>query len=265
MSLFVNSRIRVRYSTKVLYIPVVKPPEGAFLDTRQELSTRMAGEIVISTSPAKTMKKWRDVFGVSQRDLALRLGIFQSVVSDYESGRRKSPGSEFVKRVVDALIDVDIDRGSQVIKDYERLLNGSAKTGAVMDMREFAFPLKAEEVCRIVKGVPIANDDLLKKDIYGYTALDSQRAILEMSSDEFLRIYGLTSERALIFTKVSCGRSPFVAIRVSPIKPGLVILHGLKEVDPLGIKIANKEKIPVVLAGIESADTLIETLRNNTS
>lgn len=234
------------------------------MDARQELSTKMAGEIVISTSPARTMKKWRGVFGVSQCDLALRLGISPSVVSDYESGRRKSPGSKFVKRVVDALIDVDVNRGSQVIRGYERLLDGSAKIGAVVDMREFAFPLKAEDVCRIVKGVPIVNGDLLKKDIYGYTALDSLRAILEMSSDEFLRIYGLTSERALIFTRVSCGRSPFVAIRVSPIKPGLVILHGLTKVDPLGIKIAEREKIPVVLAGIESADAMIEALRNNT-
>ncbi|MEE8402518.1 MAG: helix-turn-helix domain-containing protein, partial [Candidatus Hydrothermarchaeaceae archaeon] len=231
---------------------------------RQELSTRMAGEIVISTSPARTIKKWRSVFGVSQCGLASRLGVSPSVISDYESGRRKSPGSEFVKRVVDALIDADVSSGSQVIRGYERLLDGGMRPGAVLDMGEFAFPLTGEEVCRIVKGVPIANGDLLKKDIYGYTALDSLKAILEMSSDEFLRIYGLTSERALVFTKVSGGRSPFVAIRVSPIKPGLVILHGLKKVDPLGIKIAEREKIPVVLAGIESADALIEVLRNNT-
>lgn len=235
------------------------------MDARHVLSTRMAGEIVISASPARTIKKWRSVFGVSQCDLASKLGVSPSVISDYESGRRKSPGAEFVKRVVDALIDVDIGKGSQVIRGYERLLDGGAMTGAVMDMREFAFPLKAEEVCRIVEGTPIANEDLLKKDIYGYTALDGPRAILELSSDEFLRIYGLTSERALVFTKVSAGRSPFVAIRVSPLKPGLVILHGLKKVDPLGIKIAEREKIPVILSGIQSEEALIEALRDNTN
>lgn len=235
------------------------------MNARHVLSTRMAGEIVISESPAKTMKKWRSVFGVSQYDLSSRLGVSPSVISDYEGGRRRSPGSEFVKRVVDALIDVDISRGSQIIRSYERLLDGGLKTGAVMDMKEFSFPVEAEEICSIVKGVPIANGDLLKKDIHGYTALDSMKAILELSSDDFLRIYGLTSERAIVFTRVSCGRSPFVAIRVSPIKPGLVILHGLKKVDPLGIKIAEREKIPVVLAGIKSADALIEALRNNTN
>jgi putative transcriptional regulator len=225
----------------------------------------MAGEIVVSASPAKTIKKWRTVFGVSQGDLASRLGVSPSVISDYESGRRKSPGSELIKRFVVALIEVDIGRGSQVIRGYERLLEGGAMTGAVIDMREFAFPMNAEDVCRVVEGTPVANEALLKKDIFGYTALDSPRAILELSSDEFLRIYGLTSERALVFTKVSCGRSPFVAIRVSPMKPGLVILHGLKEVDPLGIKIAEREKIPVILSGIESDEVLIKVLRNNTN
>lgn len=234
------------------------------MDTKQVLSTRMAGEVVISASPAKTIKKWRSVFGVSQSDLASQLGISPSVISDYESGRRKSPGSELVKRIVDALIDVDVSRGSQVIKGYERLLDGGAMTGAVLDMREFAFPLKAADVCGIVEGTPVANEDLLKKDIYGYTALDGPRAILELSSDEFLRIYGLTSERALIFTKVSAGRSPFVAIRVSPIKPGLVILHGPKKVDPLGIRIAEREKIPVILSEMESEEALIEALRSST-
>lgn len=252
------------FNESLIYVSI-KPLDGDPLDVRQELSTKMAGEIVISTSPAKTIKKWRTVFGVSQCDLALKLGVAPSMISDYESGRRKSPGSEVIKRIVDALMDIDTGRGSHIMKCYERLLDGAIKPSAVMDMREFKFPLKGEEVCKIVKGTPIANAELLKKDIHGYTALDSPTAILEMSSDEFLRMYGLTSERALIFTKVSCGRSPFVAIRVSPIKPGLVILHGLAEVDPLGIKIAERDKVPVILAGIESADDLIEELRKNTS
>ncbi|MEE8401693.1 MAG: helix-turn-helix domain-containing protein [Candidatus Hydrothermarchaeaceae archaeon] len=234
------------------------------MDIKEELSTRMAGEIVISESPARTMKKWRGVFGASQSDLALGLGVSPSVVSDYESGRRKSPGSDFIKRVVGALIEVDMSRGSQVLRGYERFFGGGIRSKAVMDIREFSVPLTALDLCRIVQGTLIANGDLLKKDIYGYTALDGPRAILEMTADEFLRIYGLTSERALVFTKVSKGRSPFVAIRVSPIKPGLVILHGPAKVDPLGVKIAEKERIPVILAGIKNADDMIKALRDNT-
>ncbi|MFH1773686.1 MAG: helix-turn-helix domain-containing protein [Methanobacteriota archaeon] len=228
-----------------------------------ELSIKIAGEIVLSKEPSKAIRKWREIFEVTQSSLADSLGISASVISDYESGRRKSPGAGMIKKVVDALIESDEEKGSQVLRAYERI--GGAKTNAILDMQEFTSPIKAREVCRIVKGTAIANEKLLSKNIYGYTAVDSPKAILELDSDGFLKLYGSTSERALVFTRVSSGRSPFVAIRVSSIKPGLVVLHGLRSVDALGIKIAEKEKIPVVLSKIESVDELIRELRRGTS
>ncbi len=233
------------------------------MGAREELSVKIAGEIVLSREPSKTIKKWRDLFGITQSSLAESIGVSASVVSDYESGRRKSPGAGMVRRIVDALIESDEEKGSQVLRAYERM--SAEKTNAILDMREFASPIKGTEMQRIVRGVAVANERLLNKNIYGYTAVDSLKAILELNSDGFLKIYGSTSERALIFTKVSSGRSPFVAIRVSSIKPGLVVLHGLKSVDALGIKIAEKEKIPVVLSKIESAEELLRELRRSTS
>lgn len=233
------------------------------MGAREELSIKIAGEIVLSREPSKTIKKWREIFGVTQSGLAESIGVSASVVSDYESGRRKSPGAGMVKRIVDALIESDEEKGSRVLRAYERM--SAEKTNAILDIREFASPIKGTEMQRIVRGVAVANERLLNKNIYGYTAVDSLKAILELNSDGFLKIYGSTSERALIFTKVSSGRSPFVAIRVSSIKPGLVVLHGLKSVDALGIKIAEKEKIPVVLSKIESAEELLRELRRSTS
>lgn len=232
------------------------------MEAKEELSIRIAGEIVLSKEPSRAVKKWREIFGVTQSSLAESIGVSASVISDYESGRRKSPGAGMVKRIVDALVESDEESGSPVLRTYERI--SSVKTDAILDMKEFASPINAREICRIVKGTPVANEKLLSKDIYGYTAVDSLKAILELNSDGFLRLYGSTSERALIFTRVSSGRSPFVAIRVSSIKPGLVVLHGLRSVDALGIKIAEKEKIPVVLSKIESADELIRELRRST-
>jgi putative transcriptional regulator len=55
------------------------------------------------------------------------------------------------------------------------------------------------------------------------------------------------SERAFVFTRVSTGRSPLVVIRVTAMKPSLVILHGIDEVDSLALKIAQKEQIPVLV------------------
>lgn len=233
------------------------------MGVKEGLSTKIAGEIVLSKEPGKAIRKWRDIFGITQTGLAKSLGVSASVISDYESGRRKSPGAVMIKKIVDALIQRDEEKGSQILRAYERM--GGARADAILDMREFASPVKASEICKIVRGVAIANEKLLDKDIYGYTAVDGPKAILELNSNGFLKLYGSTSERALIFTKVSSGRSPFVAIRVSSIKPGLVVLHGLKSVDALGIKIAEKEKIPVVLSNIESVDELIKELRRSTS
>jgi putative transcriptional regulator len=98
--------------------------------------------------------------------------------------------------------------------------------------------------------------------IYGYTVIDSIKAILEMDSEDFLKLYGWTTERALVFTKVTYGRSPMVAIKVKGLKPSLVVLHGPEIMDPVAIKIAEIEKIPLVHSKAESVDLLLKALRN---
>ena len=45
--------------------------------------------------------------------------------------------------------------------------------------------------------------------------------------------------------------SPMVVIRVTPMKPSVVVLHGIKEVDPLAIKIAEREQIPVIATNMD--------------
>ncbi|NOZ77428.1 MAG: helix-turn-helix domain-containing protein [Euryarchaeota archaeon] len=230
------------------------------LGDREELSMRIAGEIVLSSDHGRTMKKWREIFGATQKDISERLGVSASVISDYESGRRSSPGADLVSRITAALMDFDEANGSRVLKAYSHTLAGREMETSIMDMREFPVPVSVEFLCSHIEG-EILVEDAREKDIYGYTAIDGPRAILELSSQEFFRIYGLTPERALVFMRVSQGRSPFVAIRVSPIKPGVVIIQGPKKVDALGIKIAQMEKIPVILSSIEDPAELKRRLR----
>ena len=63
----------------------------------------LAARIVFSESPGKEMKKIREEKKLSQKELAKKLGISQSTLSDYEAGRRKNPGIGIVKRFVNAL------------------------------------------------------------------------------------------------------------------------------------------------------------------
>jgi putative transcriptional regulator len=93
--------------------------------------------------------------------------------------------------------------------------------------------------------------------------VDSKKAILELSSHEFQKLYGWSTERAMIFTKVSTGKSPMVAIRVTNLKPAAVVLHGLsiREVDPMAKKMAEVDRIPL-LATTMDLDELIEALKH---
>src|SRR5205085_1865914 len=79
-----------------------QPPRG--LGMKDALLEKMAGEITLSQAPGATLRKWRETFQFNQSELAARLEVNPSVVSDYESGRRKSPGIATVKRLVEALV-----------------------------------------------------------------------------------------------------------------------------------------------------------------
>lgn len=68
--------------------------------------TLMAGSIVLSDNPPQQLKFWRKKFGIKQADLAKKMDITPSVLSDYEKGRRPSPGVNFIKRYLLALYDL---------------------------------------------------------------------------------------------------------------------------------------------------------------
>ena len=228
---------------------------------KEALAKRIAGEITLSSDPGKTMRKWREIFGISQTELAEHLGVSSSVISDYEGGRRKSPGASTIRKFVEALLEIDEKRGGNVIKAFSKTIEGELPTDAILDIREFSLPVTIADVVKAVKGEVVANPHLLDRRIYGYTIVDSIRAILEMSSEEFLKLYGWTTERALVFTKVSTGRSPMIAVRVQGLKPAVIVLHGVKKLDTLAVKLAERERVPLVISRAKDENELITGLR----
>jgi len=231
------------------------------LTSKTVLARNIAGEIALATKSSEPMKKWREIFGVSQKDLAKHLRISPSVVSDYESARRKSPGTSFVKKFVEALIDIDEGRGSQVASK----LIVAPESEAILDLRELLTPIKASKFVKIIDGEVLANKKLLDRSLMGYTVIDSIQAILKLSERELRNIYGSSTERALIFTKVKLGRSPMIAVKVTQPKPAMVVLHGLRpeKVDRLAVHIAEMENLPLVVSKIKTEDELVEKLRNS--
>lgn len=223
------------------------------------IAKEICGEIVWSDTPGQALRKWREIFKATQTEISQVIGVAPSVISDYEKGRR-IPGSRFIKKYVEGLLYIDSARGWSVIREIARNLR--IPVTSVIDIRELPRGVPLRVFVEILKGEVLWGIDYLDKILYGYTVLDSIESILSMSGAEFSAIMGLTTERALIFTKVGTGRSPMVAVRVTSQKPGAVILHGPKVVDPLAIKLAELDRVPLIVSRVESEEQLVENLRN---
>ena len=227
---------------------------------RNRLAEKMAGDITLSEKPGESLKKWRVNFEISQTDIASYLKVSPSVISDYESGRRKSPGTLIIKKIVESLLEIDIDRGSKKIHAYESVLSVENSTKSIYSTYEYTFPIQLAKLVNVIEGEIVFRG--IEKPLYGFSVIDSQRAILELSSHEFQKLYGWSTDRAMIFTKVSSGKSPMVAIRVTNLKPGAVVLQGIRkeEVEPVAIKMAEADRISLVTTKMD-LDQIVQLLR----
>ena len=141
------------------------------------LAQKMAGEIVFSEKPGDTLKKWREIFGLTQKEMADLLEINPSVVCDFEKGRRDSPGIKTVKKMVDTMILYDENNGNRVInsriddKNQEEL----------MIIGEFNSGINVKELISMINGEIIVGKRELERTLYGFTIVDSLKAIISFS------------------------------------------------------------------------------------
>ena len=194
---------------------------------KRELAEKIAGEITLSDDPGATLRKWLTDFDISQTDLASELDISSSVVSDYESGRRESPGIGVVRRLVRGLLTIDERRGGDRIRQYGRVLSAGFDSDVVYDLQEYATSIPLERLHDDLEATVVSpgNTD----HISGHTVIDSIEAITRLSSEEFFRLYGQSTNRVLVFTNVTRGEGVGIALRVLNPTPNAVILHGLEE------------------------------------
>ena len=204
----------------------------------------------------RAMRAWREKLSIKQKTLADALGISASVLSDYESGRRPSPGVQFVRKYVTALVRLDEGKGRVVSH-----LVSTDKDEAILSIGEFSAPVEAPKILEALAAEVLVGDPGSVR-LYGYTVVDSIKTIYALSGYDFYRIFGATTERALVFTKVGMGRSPLVAIRVSQLKPRVVVIHGPREVDPLAMELARREGLVLALSSAPTEGELISSMRS---
>lgn len=194
---------------------------------RDRLAEKIAGEIVLSEDPGATLRKWRTDFEASQTELAAELDVSSSVISDYESGRRESPGIGVIRRMVTALLALDEQRGGNRIRQFERVLSAGFDNEIVHDLREYPTTIALDDFYDTIDATEFERGGTDR--ISGHTVIDSIEAITRLSSEDFYRLYGQSTERVLVFTNVTRGESPLVAMRVVNPTPNAVLLHGIDE------------------------------------
>jgi len=198
-------------------------------EPRAELAERIAGEVALSDDPGATLRKWREEFDVTQTRLAEELAVSASVISDYESGRRENPGVQVVSRVVEGLLSVDERRGGDRVRQHARVLSAGFDQDVVHDLREYETTVPLRRFLRAIEAeTPVTGR---AEAIAGHTVINSVEAIKRLSSEEFYRLYGQSTNRALVFTGVTRGESPLVALRVVTPTPSAVVLHGIERDD----------------------------------
>ena len=215
----------------------------------------MAGEIVVSEKPGETLRKWREIFQLSQKELATLLEVNPSVVCDFEKGRRASPGIGTVRKFVEAMVDYDSSHGGKVVNT----MAGTRTNEAIVDIREFTSGISIGTIIEMIEGEVLAGDEeIIERPIYGYTMVDSLKAITTFNA--FGEMYGWSNERAVFFSGVHYGRSPMIAVRAHPVKPRMVIYIKPKAVDPLAPKLADMEKVVLVKTKLDES-TIVDNLR----
>jgi putative transcriptional regulator len=225
---------------------------------REVLARRIAGEIILSSKPGATMRKWRELFAISQINLSEKMSLSSSVISDYESGRRKSPGAKFIRRFVMALLQIDEEKGSRFTREFAKLT--SSPSMAILDLREFPIPVRLEYLCKAMNGEVVACKDKFVREVNGYTVIDSKKAVEALSGLEYAQLFGATTDRALVFTNVDNGCLPMMVVRASSLKPRIVVFHRTRP-DDYAIKLAEYEQVPLIYSNVPSVEQLVKSLR----
>ena len=216
------------------------------MNVKNLLAEKIAGEVTLSPKPGQTIKKWRTAFNISQTELAEFLNLSPSVISDYESGRRKSPGILTIKKIIEAFINIDQkENNGKTIRKYQFI---SKTHDGILDIMEYPYTIPIKKFISELDGKLLTSNTVdLKGNVKGFTLIDGVETIKTINSHNYSSLYGWSTERALIFTGIKYGRSPMIAIRIHPVKPSIVIYHQPGAVDPLAIQLAERENMPLFL------------------
>jgi putative transcriptional regulator len=151
---------------------------------------------------------------------------------------------------VDALLEIDQRTGQKLSKRFEEY------SDVIPSMKDWPFGMRAADFLRRIEGRLLTQRLNSRRLVNGYTVIDSIKAITTLDASDYLRIYGSTSERALLFIGVKYGRSPMIAIKAHPLKPAMVVYVQPENVDDLAVKLAELDSILLARTELGQAELI---------
>jgi putative transcriptional regulator len=131
---------------------------------------------------------------------------------------------------------------------------------AVVDLREFPIPVRVEYLCKAINGEVMGGAEKSGREVKGYTVVDARKAVEALSGLEYAQLLGATTERALVFTNVESPALAMMIVRVSNLKPQVVVFHRVKP-DTEAVELADYEQIPLIYSESPSMEQLVKSLR----
>jgi putative transcriptional regulator len=162
----------------------------------EELKEKIAGEIIFAPDVSATFKKWRNIFEIGQKKLAMSMNVKVSTISDYENGRRNNPGLVFIKRYIDTTCKIDLDKKGEIIKSL--ISETIIRPFEVREFKKIIKPLKLFDILKLYD----VNSKKLDDSIFGITYIDTLD-IKDYDLSKYPLIFGRTNKRLLYFSKTT--------------------------------------------------------------
>ncbi len=162
----------------------------------ETLKREIAGEIIISNNLGNTLKKWQNIFEVNQKTLAKNMAISNTMLSDYQNGRRTNPSIKFILNFINSLINHDIKHKEKILK---KLIE--QKTELIFETKEFkkGIKIKVLEKSEKIKQTNIKNNNDI---VYGITYIDVHD-IPDFDNNDLQKIFGKTNKRIFYISNIT--------------------------------------------------------------
>ncbi len=170
-------------------------PKKNILEHTEEinkLKQEIAGEIAVASNVSNVLKKWQNIFEISQKTLAREMKITSSTLSDYENERRQNPSIQFVLKFVNALINTDAKHNAHILK---KLISVQSLNG--FETKEFKKAIKIRHTEGLKEFVQI-NTKNPNEPMYGITIIE-QEYLQNTEFQDTGKLFGKTNKRIFYF------------------------------------------------------------------